>query len=236
MKHLLLFDMDGTLLINNEEAKKPNPKRKIFPAVLDEVFHVGYPRYDKILTIEKIAGMTDVMIIRYVLETLGVGRERIEAGLPIAVKRICEMAGEMADQATEFDTYVPLPGVVEMLEGFKAGGYTMSVCTGNLDCMAKMKLEIIGLHNGFFGPGGFGSDAEDRSEIIAAAIARNAGFEPESTLYFGDTPRDIAAARQAGVVPVGVTVSGHFSARDLDGAAAIVENWEALDAVMALLQ
>jgi len=234
MSHLLLLDMDGTLLTVNPKAEKTNPKRKIFPRVLHDVFGVGAPPYDVLLK-ENLAGMTDVMIIRHVLRAMGLDDGRIDEGLPRVEKMICDFARDVTEFGKRNDSYIPLPGVAKALDTFREAGFAMAVCTGNLECLARMKLHIAGIDTTGFGPGGYGSDAEERSDIIAAAIARNPGYDPERIIYFGDTPRDVLAARDAGVLCVAVTVTREFTAEGLAGAAAILETWSDLDPVFELL-
>src|SRR5262249_28119733 len=74
------------------------------------------------------------------------------------------------------------------------------------------------------GFGGFGSDSPDRVGLTACAIARakaidGNGLAPQNCLVVGDTPLDVAAARGAGAVAVGVA-SGHYSVEELGAAGA----------------
>ena len=74
----------------------------------------------------------------------------------------------------------------------------LSLVTGNLEPIARLKLERAGVGRFFeAGQGGFGSDHEDRGRL--PAIARSRASDPpwprERTVVIGDTPRDIACAR-----------------------------------------
>ena len=70
--------------------------------------------------------------------------------------------------------------------------------TGNIEGGARIKLARVALNENF--PfGGFGSDHEDRAELLAVGAARGAArlALPRSAcrvVVIGDTPKDIAAA------------------------------------------
>lgn len=84
--------------------------------------------------------------------------------------------------------------------------------TGNLEPAAYMKLKPGGI-DGYFNVGGFGSDSDDRIELVRIAIARaRRGREwliPDETIFLiGDSPYDIAAGRELGINTLAVC-TGH---------------------------
>ena len=76
-----------------------------------------------------------------------------------------------------------------------------------------MKLDRAGLSS-YFKFGGFGSDAEDRTELIQIAARRGAELiapvTPEEVFVIGDTPRDISHGERAGAKTSAVA-TGSFS-------------------------
>jgi phosphoglycolate phosphatase len=98
--------------------------------------------------------------------------------------------------------YRVLPGVADLLAFFDRNCVPLGLGTGNLEEAARLKLEPGGLHSRFqFG--GYGSDARDRGHVLKKAIERAANvigreMNPQGALFFGDTTRDIHAARAAG--------------------------------------
>jgi len=80
-----------------------------------------------------------------------------------------------------------------------------------------MKMKRIGL-NDCLALGGYGSDHLERAELVRIAVSRAGarfGFQPDGHVYlFGDTPRDVAAAKAAGVKSVAVA-TGRFGAEEL---------------------
>jgi len=222
---LLLFDIDGTLLI-----RAADDHRAAIYAALRRVYHVHDPTEAKVET----AGRTDPWIARSILLQLGVSARRIDDGMAdfkrVAVeeyRRRCraDLTGHVA------------PGVVEMLEGLRdRDGVVLSLVTGNLERIARMKLARAGIGEFFGGAhGGFGSDHEDRAELpgIARLRAGSNGqpYPREQTIVIGDTPLDIACARADGVRCVAVT-TGQYRADDLRDADHVVHSARELAAVL----
>ena len=88
----------------------------------------------------------------------------------------------------------------------------MGLATGNIEAGAWIKLRRAGLDS-YFRFGGFGSDSENRTEVIRAAMRRAEEFLGRSVPrdYFwviGDTPRDILHAKEAGVKNLAVATGG----------------------------
>jgi phosphoglycolate phosphatase len=122
------------------------------------------------------------------------------------------------------------PGVPELLAALAArpGEFRLSLVTGNLEPVARLKLGRAGLA-GFFATrqGGFGSDHASRAELPAIARARAGDWPRERTVVIGDTPRDIACARADGVRVVAVA-TGPFAIEALADADAVVDDARAL--------
>jgi phosphoglycolate phosphatase len=78
--------------------------------------------------------------------------------------------------------------------------------------------------NGFFDFGGFGSDAEKRSNLPPVAKSRaektfGKKFSMREMVIIGDTPKDIECAKINGAKSIGVC-TGPFSGRQLKDAGA----------------
>jgi len=116
-------------------------------------------------------------------------------------------------------TYRVLPGVQTFLDQLAArGDVLVGLATGNIELGARIKLERGGL-NPYFSFGGFGSDAEDRTELVRKAAEKaahkNGGFiAPSNIFVIGDTPLDIDAGHRAGFKTVGVA-TGSYSVEQL---------------------
>ena len=123
-------------------------------------------------------------------------------------------------------TYRVLPGVQTLLDQLAArGDVLVGLATGNIELGARIKLERGGL-NPYFSFGGFGSDAEDRTELVRKAAEKaahkNGGFiAPSNIFVIGDTPLDIDAGNRAGFKTVGVA-TGSYSVEQLLACGAMI--------------
>jgi phosphoglycolate phosphatase len=123
-------------------------------------------------------------------------------------------------------TYRVLPGVQTLLDQLAArGDVLVGLATGNIELGARIKLERGGL-NPYFSFGGFGSDAEDRTDLVRKAAEKaahkNGGFIAASNIFvIGDTPLDIDAGNRAGFKTVGVG-TGSYSVEQLLASGAMI--------------
>ena len=175
------------------------------------------------------AGRTDLAIARDMLLAAGVHPEAID-----------ERAREVAERAVA--TYAELcppdlshrlaPGIVELLDALagREASFRLSLVTGNLEPVARIKLERAGIGHRFpAGQGGFGSDHPKRAELPAIARARMSDppWPRECTVVIGDTPRDIACAR-ADDVRVAAVATGPFAVEALAEADAVADDARSL--------
>jgi phosphoglycolate phosphatase-like HAD superfamily hydrolase len=217
---LLLFDIDGTLL---RRASREHAE------ALHEAMHAVYGVQTRDVKVEA-AGRTDIEIARATLLSAGVSALRIE-----------ERFGALRAAAAEsYARLVPgdlsatiTPGMVPLLERLAAReDVLLSLVTGNLEPIARLKLRAAGLEHYFpAGQGGFGSDSEDRTDLPPIA-RRRAGRrdEPhprERTVVIGDTPRDIICARADDLRVIAIA-TGPYPAAELGAADVVVSDAEAL--------
>jgi len=121
-------------------------------------------------------------------------------------------------------------GVTELLAALagRPREFRLSLVTGNLEPVARIKLARAGLGDYFPpGQGGFGSDHASRAELPPIARARAGDWPRERTVVIGDTPRDIACARADGV-RVAAVATGPFAIEALADADAVVDDARAL--------
>ncbi len=173
------------------------------------------------------AGRTDGAIIRDLLATAGVSEEdfaarwgEVQAAAVDAFAELClpDLSGHVA------------PGIVELLGELaeREADFRLSLVTGNLEPVARLKLARAGIGDHFEpGQGGFGSDHASRAELPPIARARAGGWPRDRTVVIGDTPRDIACARADDVRVVAVA-TGPFAVEALADADAVVDDARAL--------
>jgi phosphoglycolate phosphatase-like HAD superfamily hydrolase len=220
---LLLFDIDGTLL-------RYGGAREHAAALLQalrEVYAVELP--DDAVTRVGPWGKTDQLIAREVLALAGVEGDAVEAGRAAWTERAWEIYRD-ADLARLAGG--AMPGAEAALRWAADAGHRSALLTGNIEPIAHHKLAAAGLGPWFEpGQGAFGSDAEDRRELVPVARERAGGWPRERTVVIGDAPGDVACALADGAVAVALI--GHFDRGDLTGAHVFIEQLaelgEALD-------
>ena len=226
---LLLFDIDGTLL-----RAAANAHRDALLAALARVHGpVGAWDDHRVDT----GGRTDPEIARLILLGAGVSAERIDARMPEVRALACE---EYARRAEADLSHTVVAGMAELLAALE-GHATLSLVTGNLEPIARLKLERAGIGHHFpAGQGGFGSDSESRAALPGVArrraghaVGADAPWPRERTVVIGDTPRDVACARADGVRCFAVTTGPH-GAEDLEHADAVCHDAGELAAALGL--
>jgi phosphoglycolate phosphatase-like HAD superfamily hydrolase len=214
---LLLFDIDGTLLI-----RATDDHRDAVHAAIRRVWGVADPAAAHV----DAAGRTDPEIARHILLLNDVAAEHVDDRM-IDFKRVA--AEEYARRCTADLSGFVAPGVVDLLSSLQAReGVRLGLVTGNLEAIAERKLARAGLGTFFeHGLGGFGSDSEDRTDLPAIARGRagtrGAPYPRADTIIIGDTPLDIACARADDVRCFAVT-TGPFDRDALSGADEIVSS------------
>jgi phosphoglycolate phosphatase len=206
---LLLFDIDGTLVTTGGAGVRA--LNRAFCQVVGIVNGLDGVRPH---------GKTDPAIVREVFAARGNAHHD-----PKVLEEILEVYVRLLpEEVQRSDNYTVLPGILRFLEDFQGNpSLAFGLATGNVERGARIKLERGNL-NRFFEFGGFGSDAESRTELVRTAAdngARHAGVRIDSRDIFviGDTPRDIDAGREAGFRTVGVATSD-YSIQDLESAGA----------------
>jgi phosphoglycolate phosphatase-like HAD superfamily hydrolase len=217
---LLLFDVDQTLISTGGAGIR----------ALNRAFQKLYAvenAMDGILP----HGKTDPGIIREILHSHPV--PSLRDGFPTSITPILESYLDFLD--TEIDStssYKILPGIEDILSSLTGrSDIAIGLATGNVEAGARIKLERGNL-NRYFAFGGFGSDSENRTELVRLGAERAAsylGHRPAAANVFviGDTPRDIVAGREAGFLTVGVA-TGKYSKAELkeSGATVVISDFE----------
>ena len=195
MTRLVLWDVDGTLVDSAQLG------RDAFWEAFERV--VGHPPAEAV----PFAGRTDLEIAHDLLVTTGIEDagnllDRFEEHL---VEAMAARMDELRERGRAF------PGTHEALERLHAEpGVIQSLLTGNVERNAMLKLQPFGLARWIeFGCGGYGSDHRMRGELVAIARRRTAAahgreIPPHAVVLIGDTPLDVAAAREGGARAVGV--------------------------------
>jgi phosphoglycolate phosphatase len=213
---LLLFDIDGTLMVRATAAHAR--------AMTDAIREVHRVDPDNLRAKIGPAGRTDGEIARLILLDLGVSARRIDELAADVREACCRIYAQICPQ--DLSEYV-VPGIPDLLAWLGGrDGVQLGLVTGNYEPIARLKLARAGIGR-WFGQGGFGSDSEDRAALPAIARRRAGKIPREQTIVIGDTPRDIACARADGSGCLAVA-TGPFKPPELVDADAVVADAYAL--------
>lgn len=196
MKHLLLWDIDGTLIASGGAGMRA------LRIGLHAAFGVDGP-LDHI----EFAGRTDTWIMRQVFQSFN---------LPATAEnfeRFFSCYAAALPAALHHPHARVLPGVRTLLTALAArGDVAQGLLTGNMKVGAKAKLMHHGLWESF-AFGAFADDSEHRNELGPHALRRarehhGVAFAATHTWIIGDTPHDIACGRAIGARTLAVATGG----------------------------
>jgi phosphoglycolate phosphatase len=204
---LVLFDVDGTLLLTHDEVYVEANR-----LALTGVYGAAPDGSD-------IPGDTATAHTRRALAAAGFSNDEIDAGLP----RWCEaFSAHYVDLLARTDTshWQLAPGARETLAGIPH----RALLTGNPPAVAYARMQRLGLAP-FFpeGQGAFGCEREERTELFALACERAGNWAADRTVAVGDTPLDVSSAHAAGCRCVAVT-TGRYGESELADADAVITN------------
>lgn len=190
---LVLFDIDGTLISAGGAGRR----------AIVRLFVERWGRPDAFVSVP-FAGMTDLSIFRAGLRAIG--RPDDAATVRTLIDPYLAILREEVRGADGYRLHHGIGEILDSLE--QRRGVLLGLGTGNVEAGARIKLEHVRVYHRFrFG--GFGSDHEQRAELLRVGVERGArllGRRPEEcrVLVIGDTPRDIEAARAIGAACVAV--------------------------------
>jgi phosphoglycolate phosphatase len=207
MDKLVLFDIDKTLLVGSKFHYTA------LKEALSKVYGIKNPS-----SVPNMQGMTDLKIIctSLALEKLDV--DTIKSGLDECMN-LMYLNFKIALQNKDL---IVLDGVRPLLENLQRLEIPMGLVTGNMEAIAWLKLEKVGLKK-YFKFGGFGDRVVKRSSLVKDAIAESekslGKINYKNIFLVGDTPRDILGGQKVGVKTIGVA-TGDFSNDELNHAGA----------------
>lgn len=218
MTWLVLFDVDGTLLLTHDEVYVEANR-----LASTEVYGEAPDGPD-------VPGDTATAHTRRALHAAGFPSTQIDAG----IGRWCEtFSAQYVRLLAGADTshWELAPGAHDAIAALDRTG----LLTGNPPAVAHARMERLGLAQYFPpGQGAFGCERDDRVELFALARERAGGWSADKTVAVGDTPIDISSAHTAGCHCIGVT-TGRYAGHQLSAADVVIPDLthlaSALDAI-----
>jgi phosphoglycolate phosphatase-like HAD superfamily hydrolase len=207
---ILLWDIDGTLM----RSTRTGAYKEYTIPVLVEVFGTA----GRLAELE-VSGMTDLQIVYEALMNEGFSQDDVVAQIQILGPRITEEARKITGNGAQF--FEVLPGVPETLQAVADHPrYQSALVTGNIESMAYLKMQLVGLDKFFTLPGAFGDESHNRRDLPARAAERirkhlQLDLAPEQFIVIGDTPNDIDCARHFGARAVAVGTGRSYSREEM---------------------
>ena len=228
MRKLVLFDIDGTLVLTGGAGLR----------AMNRALEAVFGHADGLDGIP-VAGRTDWAILSDAVRKLG---RSLDGALlaDLEHRYVTNLADEIRHPGSGRKEV--LPGVRELLvELERRDDVFLGLVTGNFETGAQVKLGYFDLWR-YFTCGAFGGDAADRNALVPFALerARACGLpdiSDEDILVVGDTPHDITCAHAAGAVAVGVaTGSSPLNELQAAGAQHVFEDLSNTAAFLRLLE
>jgi len=228
MRKLVLFDIDGTLVLTGGAGLRAMNR------ALEETF--GHTNGLEGIA---VAGRTDWAILADAVRRLG--RALDAAMLADLQSRYVKNLAEEIQHPGQGRKAV-MPGIREILDRLeRREDVLVGLLTGNFEDGARVKLEYFDLWR-YFRCGAYGGDAADRNALVPVARerARACGL-PEihdsDVLVIGDTPHDVMCAHAAGATAVAVA-TGSSPVEELRGTGAkhVFQDLGDVEAFMRLVE
>jgi phosphoglycolate phosphatase len=213
-KKLILFDIDGTLIVSGGAGAR----------AMTRAFEDTWGLSDALRHVD-VAGRTDNIILEDALRSTGI----VAAGEPLErFKRVyCEFLREELRGVSGVSGVshgngtgngrpkCVLPGILPLLDVLSArADVSLALLTGNYPESAEIKLRHFDLWR-YFEWGVYGSEATDRHDLLPIAIQRHLdrgapAIAPADVIIVGDTPHDVSCAHRGGAKAIAVA-TGNFT-------------------------
>ncbi len=203
MTRLILFDIDGTLLMGKGIGREATRRAML------EVFGS-----EGTLQSHQFGGKTDWLTLSEVLASLGYTADDIGGYMP-RYERV--LAQHMAELIVDFEVNA-LPGALDVVNHLRQhDAVLIGIVTGNVAMTAPVKLQAAGFDPAWFPIGAFGSEALSRNDLPILAMERASqhlavAITAQQVTIIGDTLADIECARAVGAQAIAVATG--FTARE----------------------
>src|SRR5918993_1271407 len=201
---LILFDIDGTLLLSGRAGLR----------AMTRAFQDTFGITDAFKG-ESFGGRTDSYLVSKALTM---------AGLPDTPENHHRFRGNYLPLLAEEIQHPGqghkglMPGARELLEALEEHDHLhLALLTGNYREAAEIKLQHFEIWD-LFEWGAFSDDAADRNELVPIACRRAETYDIpaeaiERVIVIGDTPHDVECARVAGARSIAVATGGYTTAQ-----------------------
>ena len=200
VKPLVLFDVDGTLLLTGGAGMRAMKK------VASELFGAAF-RWDGIV----VSGHLDPLIFAEAALLNGIDDPALHHD-GFRRRYLEELRLELEHGRAGIRV---MPGILETLTELRTGGAaTLGLLTGNYAEAIPLKLSAIGVDPRWFEITALGEDAATRRDLAALAIEKysqrvGSPIDPARVIVVGDTPRDVDCAHAHGCFAFAVATGAY---------------------------
>jgi len=200
MQRLVLFDIDGTLMLLDNVANNA------FMAMAKELFGVEASIFDV-----RCSGKTDSLIFEEVMFARGIDKDKFQLKKDLAFDRYCCYFEEHLHNGDGYRIY---PGVIPLLEYLSSHrSVHLGLLTGNVEFTAWKKLEKAHLRK-YFSFGAFGNESRVRSELVGIALRRarekfGISYRGKEIIIIGDSVHDVDCGKEYGAKSIAVATGFH---------------------------
>lgn len=206
---LILFDIDGTLLLSQRAGLRAmqTAARELFGD------HVSFDGVD-------FAGRLDPLIWNDVADNHGIDAEAEHDRFRQGYARHLRILFDREASARL------LPGVKELIEALRQReAVTLGLLTGNYPETGRMKIETAGLNPDIFPVAAWGCEALSRTDLTPVAMQKYAelhghAIEADQVIVIGDTIHDVRCATEHGCRSLAVGTGPAYSLEELKASGA----------------
>lgn len=226
MKKLVLFDIDGTILLSSGAGR-----RAIVAALSEDIG--AHEAWEQI----RFDGKTDPQILVELLQAAGHAGDPAEDRVRALGRKYVGLLREELERPGHRTTL--MPGILPLLDRVDQIQHAVAgLLTGNFVEGAALKLQSGGIDPRRFRVGAYGSDSPRRSDLPPIAARRAEpifGRVPSGpdVVIVGDTPADVTCGQSIGARAIGVATGAYSPAQLKEaGAHAVFSDLSETEAVL----
>ncbi|MCG1035203.1 HAD family hydrolase [Polaribacter sargassicola] len=182
----VIFDLDGTLV---------NSIKDIADAMNAVLAELNYPTYDY-KTYKTFVGSGVRSLVVKALPAENPKKEEVE----LCLKEMLQVYSKCCTNKT-----APYNGILDLLSQLKSKDFQLSVLSNKEDTLTKKVASVL-LPDYLYPVLGLKEEVLKKpNPTVALQICKTINVKPEETIFIGDTDVDILVAKNANMLPIGVS-------------------------------
>lgn len=201
MNKLILFDIDGTLVLGTKQNNSLWQERVAMS--IQETYGVKPANPDPMV----FNGFVDRNLFWHLVRDTGISKDRFDSLFPKAARKFHALTSKQYKDG--YSNWTSIPEAVAIVERLLAVNHTtFGVITGNIEKNGWLKLEAAGIKH-MFEFGAFADTVDNRSELAIHAVNKaekhfGRKFTGQQIVLIGDTKYDVRAGKHIGATTIAV--------------------------------